>query len=239
MIKFFRKIRQKLLQENRVSKYLIYALGEIVLVVIGILIALQINNWNEDKKALQLEKEIYAVIKSDLKSDISNIESFLEYYDSVRKPLFISFLNEKLTLEDVTENPELLKGFIGWPDIKINNRGYELFKNQPNSAIIDQDLAKHIAKFYNKHLNEIEVAEQELAQEFTDNNFHFKRKGFTWKYVIGKDDEKFTEYYLIDEDAKNRMAAYYLFFRIYSQELRAFKTNAEELIESINTTIND
>ena len=46
MIKFFRKIRQQLLAENRLGKYLIYALGEIVLVVIGILIALQINNWN-------------------------------------------------------------------------------------------------------------------------------------------------------------------------------------------------
>ena len=45
MIQFFRRIRQKLLEENRFVKYLLYALGEIVLVVIGILIALQINNW--------------------------------------------------------------------------------------------------------------------------------------------------------------------------------------------------
>ena len=49
MIKFFRKIRQKLLSENKFSKYLLYALGEIVLVVIGILIALQINNWNQKR----------------------------------------------------------------------------------------------------------------------------------------------------------------------------------------------
>src|SRR6056297_275206 len=50
MIKFFRRIRQKLLSENKFSKYLLYALVEIVLVVIGILIALQINNWNEEQK---------------------------------------------------------------------------------------------------------------------------------------------------------------------------------------------
>ncbi|GMN10037.1 hypothetical protein MTsPCn9_15480 [Croceitalea sp. MTPC9] len=50
MIKFFRKIRQKLLQESRFSKYLVYALGEIILVMIGILLALQINNWNEARK---------------------------------------------------------------------------------------------------------------------------------------------------------------------------------------------
>ncbi|WP_026952516.1 hypothetical protein [Algoriphagus mannitolivorans] len=54
MISFFRKIRQKLLQQNRVTRYLAYAIGEIFLVVLGILIALQVNNWNEIP---QLEKQ--------------------------------------------------------------------------------------------------------------------------------------------------------------------------------------
>jgi hypothetical protein len=53
MIKFFRRIRQRLLTENKFSKYLIYAIGEIVLVVIGILIALSINNWTEEKKSIK------------------------------------------------------------------------------------------------------------------------------------------------------------------------------------------
>jgi hypothetical protein len=55
MIKFFRKIRQRLLSENKFSKYLIYAIGEIILDVIGILIALSINNWNENRKIKNLE----------------------------------------------------------------------------------------------------------------------------------------------------------------------------------------
>ncbi|MEH6779913.1 DUF6090 family protein, partial [Maribacter arcticus] len=50
MINFFRIIRQQLLAENKFSRYLLYAIGEIVLVVIGILIALSINNWNENRK---------------------------------------------------------------------------------------------------------------------------------------------------------------------------------------------
>jgi hypothetical protein len=54
MIKLFKKIRQNLLLENKTSKYFKYAIGEIVLVVIGILIALQINNWNENKKSLRV-----------------------------------------------------------------------------------------------------------------------------------------------------------------------------------------
>lgn len=66
MIKFFRKIRQKLLSENKFSKYLIYAIGEIVLVVIGILIALQINNLNEAKKTRTKEISYLANLKNDL-----------------------------------------------------------------------------------------------------------------------------------------------------------------------------
>ncbi len=59
MIKFFSKIRQKLLIENRFNKYLLYAIGEIILVVIGILIALQINTWSENKKIKTEEKKTY------------------------------------------------------------------------------------------------------------------------------------------------------------------------------------
>jgi hypothetical protein len=65
MIKFFRKIRQNLLTENKFSKYLIYAIGEIILVVIGILIALQINNWNEEQK---IEKEEISILNNLLES---------------------------------------------------------------------------------------------------------------------------------------------------------------------------
>ena len=64
MIKFFRKIRQKLLTENKFSKYLIYAIGEIILVVIGILIALQINNWNEEKQNQNLETHFIVEIQN-------------------------------------------------------------------------------------------------------------------------------------------------------------------------------
>ena len=66
MIKLFRKIRQNLIMENKTSKYFKYAIGEIVLVVIGILIALQINNWNENRKLQQREVQILNEIKSDL-----------------------------------------------------------------------------------------------------------------------------------------------------------------------------
>ena len=66
MIKFFRKISQRLLSENKFNKYLFYAIGEIVLVVIGILIALQINNWNEQYKNNKKLKAFILQYKDEL-----------------------------------------------------------------------------------------------------------------------------------------------------------------------------
>ena len=62
MLHFFRQIRQRLLTDNKFSKYLLYAVGEILLVVIGILIALQIDTWNETRKARIQESKIYKEI---------------------------------------------------------------------------------------------------------------------------------------------------------------------------------
>ena len=65
MIKFFRHIRQRLLSEGKTGKYFKYAIGEIILVVIGILIALQINNWNENRKNKVAEADYYCRILDD------------------------------------------------------------------------------------------------------------------------------------------------------------------------------
>jgi hypothetical protein len=90
MIKFFRKIRRKLLTENKFSKYLLYAIGEIVLVVIGILIALSINNWNTDrlekKEAANFLQQIETELESDIihfNKDLSNIQSYTNYLKKV------------------------------------------------------------------------------------------------------------------------------------------------------------
>jgi len=73
MINFFRKIRQKLLSENKFSKYLIYAIGEISLVMIGILLALQVNNWNESRKDSNQYKKYLNGLIQDINADIENL----------------------------------------------------------------------------------------------------------------------------------------------------------------------
>jgi len=74
MIKFFRKIRQNLLTEGKTGKYFKYAIGEIILVVIGILIALQINNWNENHNKTLLENQYLIRLKDEAKWNILQIE---------------------------------------------------------------------------------------------------------------------------------------------------------------------
>ena len=76
MLKFFRRIRQTLLSENKFSKYFLYAIGEIVLVVIGILLALQINNWNEARKEAESQQKLFANLKIDFENRLNELEEF-------------------------------------------------------------------------------------------------------------------------------------------------------------------
>lgn len=111
MIKFFRRVRQRLLSENKFSRYLLYAIGEIILVVIGILIALQINIQNEYRKDKIYEKqaltEIYTSLKRDAQSNdiimanvnrrdnaINYILSFLNSGKIETDSIFVQYLNE-------------------------------------------------------------------------------------------------------------------------------------------------
>ncbi len=78
MLRFFRHIRQRLLTNNKFSKYLLYAIGEILLVVIGILIALQIDNLNDYKKDREQEKELLTQLKSEYQSNLEQLEAKIE-----------------------------------------------------------------------------------------------------------------------------------------------------------------
>ena len=83
MLHFFRKMRNALIPESRFGRYFFYALGEIVLVVIGILIALQVNNWNQSRILKKQEKILLAEIYTEFKYNKSELESNLRAYSEV------------------------------------------------------------------------------------------------------------------------------------------------------------
>ena len=124
MIKFFRQIRKSLLQQNKTGKYFKYAIGEIVLVVIGILLALQINTWNTGKILLEKEKKHLFEIDRDLKTNVENFEKLREKQTDVMKKI-------TLLLKDIKEkNPytldfsKRLQSVKGIEEIEIITTGF-------------------------------------------------------------------------------------------------------------------
>lgn len=81
MQKFFRHISKKRITENKTINYLIYTIGEILLVVIGILVALQIDNWNERRKSEVLELNLLKEMKTNLRSDIVDMKINISYHE--------------------------------------------------------------------------------------------------------------------------------------------------------------
>lgn len=80
MIKFFRNIRKNLINEGKTTSYIKYAIGEIVLVMIGILLALQVNNWNEELKKNELRTKYLSSLVEDLKKDTALIANQYRFY---------------------------------------------------------------------------------------------------------------------------------------------------------------
>ena len=119
MLKFFRSIRKKLIEQDNIRKYLLYAIGEILLVVIGILIALQVNNWNENRNKEQLKDTILVKISNELLTDLSSIEMVRE--DLLLKDsngvYLASFFNSGRSVKDFDEE-KLNRAFMETNDVQ-------------------------------------------------------------------------------------------------------------------------
>lgn len=83
MIKFFRKIRYDLMEKNKTGKYLKYAIGEIILVVIGILIALSINNWNQERIVTKENQVILQNLNKEFSENLIQLDSSISNFDNV------------------------------------------------------------------------------------------------------------------------------------------------------------
>ena len=161
MIKFFRKIRHKLLTKNKFSRYLIYAIGEIILVVIGILIALQINNWNEFKKERESEKIILNEISENLKFDLKDFESNIANLKN-------KAISAKSILK-IIDNNSPYNDSIGYffyylktyPHFSNKSNGYNLLKSKGVDIIQNDSIRKHITDLYEDRYQYLKTYEKE------------------------------------------------------------------------------
>lgn len=183
MIKLFRHIRKNLLMENKKGKYLKYAIGEIILVVIGILIALQINNWNEFKKQdTQIIKGL-TEIKNNLISDSLAINKTLKLKleDIEIQNGVIQLLNNDKPL-DSTINKYLGRVMI-MRQIKLVPNGYNLLKNIGLERIHDLNLRDELFDYYENSINAIEGDTEDDRFEFENTFLPYVRNNFfDWQY---------------------------------------------------------
>jgi len=151
MIKFFRKIRQQLLAQNRISKYLFYAIGEIVLVVIGILIALSINTWNNNRLDREKEVQFLSEIKSNLEQDLNSAEAVLTFNRKKDSAIDMAF---KIMGEASKEKlpVSLMKLFPFLTEYQVflaNSVAFDNMTSSESIALVSNDsLRKRLSNYY-------------------------------------------------------------------------------------------
>ena len=152
MIKFFRKIRQQFAYENNVTKYMRYAIGEIVLVVIGILIALQVNNWNLNRIAKKEARNFHERLIEELSSEKLILKERLDYYILVQE-------HAKKVVDDLMNRPDSLgEEFIidayqasqQWKYRNVRDTYDELISTGNIKLIPDQYLRQRIGAYYDE-----------------------------------------------------------------------------------------
>ncbi len=148
MIKFFRTIRKDLMERNKTGKYFKYAIGEIILVVVGILIALQINNWNNSKLEQQTEINILNEINLNLSTDIKNINLKIEANNRFLKSNqnVLTHLKGKTAITKSLEKDYAY--LIGHGNFRPVTSGYQNLNSQGVSIIKNNSLRAVITELY-------------------------------------------------------------------------------------------
>lgn len=145
MIKLFRHIRMALLNQNKFSKYLLYALGEILLVVIGILIALQINNANDQRQAREKELNYLKNITVDLKINLLEMDNFLQIRNqSIQFAQTIIGYFEGEPITDYNAFNASAISIYNWEKFYQNDNTFQELINSGNLALISNDTIKNL-----------------------------------------------------------------------------------------------
>ena len=231
MIKFFRKIRFDLMAQNKTGKYFKYAIGEIVLVVIGILIALSINNWNESRLEKEALNAIYDLVISDLESDLKTIPEVLAY-NNKKAPLLKHIMRGDLSKTDYSTNTAYFNLIGGSEDIYIRTKGYEQLRNFNDSDFASSEIQMQVDDFYEKYNARIEGLNILTLEDLKSNYDHWK-ENFSWypDYLTGKESAEFITYTIQDMDYKNRVANYFfLNCGLISETLEEMQIDANKLL---------
>ncbi len=205
MLKFFRKIRRGLLSEKRIGRYMLYATGEILLVVIGILIALALNNRNEQRKTEEQVEAIFSEIMEELVSDIKETRMPMAYYAQRDSTMHLVIAGE-VTYEDYE------KGRLPWINslldfynaVNLTQHAYDnLVGNLDAVSPKFRPVIKDLNTLYHYNKDYVVEANNDLSEFIAEHRYHGMRN-YPWFYGRNNEErEKIIKYKLEDFRYKN------------------------------------
>ncbi|OZV68487.1 hypothetical protein CA834_08400 [Winogradskyella aurantia] len=198
-----------MIEGKRLKNYLIYGLGEIVLVVIGIMLALAMNNWKEEQSDQKELDRIITVIAKDLEGDLSETKEVISG----------SKLDQELTVK-MLYNPKFKDSIRGCEDCRYilarvaipnyNSNGYNLLSNFNKDVKTNSKKVDSIVKFYSAYKREaFEVRHNIILEEIVDN-MKYLRDNFDWFsewFISGKCNDGCLDYFT-GQDYMNRLTYY-------------------------------
>ena len=188
MIKFFRYIRKDLLEQNKTATYFKYAIGEIVLVVIGILIALQINNWNENQKSIKKGHEILVDLRENLKSNTIQFQEDIEITKDVINSIDIVLNNITITKIYNDSLGKHLRRVTYWETSRWKSSGYKAIISNGVEIIKSKELQEAIIDLY-------EITYPEIAEYTRLSEGNFPTLLPKWLELIERESTDFKNYY--------------------------------------------
>ncbi len=206
-----------MLSENKFSKYLLYALGEIILVTIGVLLAIQANNYNEKQKIDKNIKNIYTRIDTDIKDNIKIANELISEYKDIEY-LYRKVLNDSATVKDIGQGLEnLATGFIFY---EFDKTGIQQLKN----LNLEDSSAINIIRIYDRASLNIKASTQ-IVETNVSKNLLFWSDNYPWfkEYVKFNINNEAVDYFVNSKDYKNKVAYFYLcIYQSYLPELEKF-----------------
>lgn len=208
MAKIFRRTRFEMFKSGKTTDYLKYAVGEIFLVVIGILIALQINNWNQEAKNERKIKSIFIEVLNDLADDIWEANRVIKFYET-KDSLTDYVLNNKLKPADFEGETPYYTLILNRRSVQTNRNGFEnLMRNVDKVPEQYDSLIVPLKKLYIRDAARME-AFQKSTTEIIDKTLEKYAANYEW-FSRSTDDylEKWRDYQLNDPLYKNEVRLY-------------------------------
>ena len=207
-MKFFNKTRRDMLKGKRFTNYLIYALGEIILVVLGILIALYLNNWSNKEQIIDANITLQTKVLVQLKKDIKDIDAFRKELDTLNN-VYLKTLKRTYDRSKVDDGGLISTILLDVKDLGLDKQNMNWIDN----AVLDNSEASeslvNLNATYKLYFKNIDDIEKIIYEKFT-TNLEYLESTQPWYTILITDfrcENDCINYLLHDEGHKARIAS--------------------------------